>query len=62
MAIETIGNLKYTKETDYWSYGVLLWEALTVIDKDFQRPKVLPYKEIPNDEVRFHLGNKLFYA
>ena len=51
MAIETIGNLRYTVETDYWSYGVLLWELFTVLNKDYPHAKVLPYDGIPNDEV-----------
>lgn len=51
MAIETIGNLKYTVETDYWSYGVLLWELFTVLNKDYPGSKVLPYDGIPNEQV-----------
>ena len=51
MAIETIGNLKYTVETDYWSYGVLLWELFTVLNKDYPGSKVLPYDGIQNDQV-----------
>lgn len=43
MAIEAISTLKYTVETDYWSYGVLLWEMFTVLCKE-QNQKAQPYE------------------
>ena len=44
MAIESISQLKYTRETDYWSYGVTLWEMFTVVDKEYPKHSVLPYE------------------
>ena len=55
---EVITNGEYSKASDMWAFGVMIWEMFTLIDKDLQEisdKKITPYYQLMSkDQVRFH--------
>ena len=60
MALESLLYEKYSFATDYWSYGVTLWEMFTLYDPHVDKA-VTPYEEIKdNKEVENYFTRHYF--
>lgn len=46
-----MGKNIYTIETDYWSFGVTLWELFTVLNEKYEKKTALPYEDIKVEKV-----------
>ncbi|XP_057316891.1 uncharacterized protein LOC130657921 isoform X1 [Hydractinia symbiolongicarpus] len=61
LSLEAIEKKRFTQESDYWSFGVTMWEMFTLFDPKYTADRAYPYKEIEPKDLYNHLrdGNRL---
>ena len=46
MAVESIDSQIFSKETDYWSFGITVWEMFTLFDQEYSKARAFPYNDV----------------